>query len=590
MNRKSLGIGIVALVVAGGGWAFFRQDRGPTGIEFRFEKVERGEIIRSIQATGQLVALTSVDIRSKAGGTVQEILVEEGDEVKRGQLLARIDPSDTRALVDQAQADVESAQARADLARVNESLERRNRALAVRDAENALAIARVRLERAEATNQSQPELTQADLSRARAELAAQEQALLELQNVEIPQLRADARGAIDRARAEFNSAQAEVERQEELFKQDFVSKASVDRAKAAAASAKAALDTATQRSSTIEEQVQSRLRQQRARLEQAQASVRQAVANQSRDKVVNQDLQEARKQVAQAELNLEEARVLLASVEAREAERRSAVAGTVRSRVTRDNAQVQLESTTVVAPRDGVVTRKYLEAGTIIPPGTNAFSQGTAIVQLSDTTRMFVECLVDEADVAQVKVGQRVRVIIEAYPGQRLQGIVTRINPAAETNQNITAIRVRVEVRQQRGIALKPGMNATCEFLTLEKPNVLILPSQAIQREEGKTFVRIKGADGKPQRVEVQLGEEGNDGFEVLSGLQEGQEVVTAEINLAQIREIQERMAQAQQGGGLAGGRPQGGGSRTFGPGGGGGGAGGGGGRGGAGSGGGGGR
>ena len=97
------------------------------------------------------------------------------------------------------------------------------------------------------------------------------------------------------------------------------------------------------------------------------------------------------------------------------------------------------------------------------------------------------------------------------------------------------------------------------------------MPQQAVQREGGKTFVRIKGANGKPQRIEVKLGESGNDGFEVLSGLTAGQEVVTAEINLAQMREIQQKMQEAQQGGGLTGStNRQGGPSRTTGGGGGG--------------------
>jgi HlyD family secretion protein len=249
----------------------------------------------------------------------------------------------------------------------------------------------------------------------------------------------------------------------------------------------------------------------------------------------------------------------------------------VRSRVSKENAKVQLESTTVVAPRDGVVTLKYLEEGTIIPPGTSTFAQGTSLVQISDITTLFVECAVDEADIASVRKGQAVRVTVEAYPRARIEGVVDRVSPSAITTNNVTAVKVRVKINPGFREPLLPGMNATCEFLTLQKPDVLIVPSQAVKREGGKTIVKVKGpTPGQVVSREVELGDSGNDGYEVISGLKEGEEVVVAEIDLAQLRDIQQRMLDAQQGGGLAGApgprRPtQGGATRTNGGGGGGG-------------------
>ncbi len=566
-NKSGLIAGVVVAALAGGWWVSSRNGAADSGeIQYKYEKIEEGELVRSIDATGQLIAETNVDIRSKAGGRVDQILVEEGDIVKKGQLLARIDPSDTRTVVEQAQADVESATARADAAQINLSLEERNRRNGVRDAEAALRIARIRYERAQTNAGSQPALTASSLRSARAALAAQEQALIQLQTVEVPQLRSDAKSGMERAKIELDAAQADFNRQEELFGLGYVSKAQLDRARSAMASSQASYTTAKQRADTIERQLDSRVKQQRSQVEQAESALKIALTNQSRDTVVLKDVAEARGQLEQAQLSLEQAQIALLNIQARAADNRNAKASTVRSRVTLQNAQVQLDSTTVLAPRDGVVTKKYLEAGTIIPPGTSTFSEGTAILQLSDTTKMYVECAVDEADIGAVKVGQNVRIIIEAFPGEQLKGRVSRINPSAETAANITAIKVRVEIDQSSKAAIKPGMNATCEFLTLDIQNALIVPQQAVTREEGKTFVRIKGTDGKPQKVEVKLGESGNDGYQVLSGLSAGQEVVTAEINLAQMREIQQRMQEAQQGGGLAGGgNRQGGPTRTTG-------------------------
>jgi multidrug efflux pump subunit AcrA (membrane-fusion protein) len=102
---------------------------------------------------------------------------------------------------------------------------------------------------------------------------------------------------------------------------------------------------------------------------------------------------------------------------------------------------------------------------------------------------------------------------------------------------------------------LKPGMSATCEFIQIEIKDVLLVPQQAVQREGGKTYVRVKSSDPmKPERREVKLGELGNDGYQVLEGLKEGEEVVIAEINLQQLRERQARIEQQQQGGGFTAG------------------------------------
>src|SRR5207237_7659945 len=95
------------------------------------------------------------------------------------------------------------------------------------------------------------------------------------------------------------------------------------------------------------------------------------------------------------------------------------------------NALVQLQSTTVVAPRDGVVTTKYLEEGTIIRPGTSTFSQGTSLVQISDIGTMYVVCSVDEADVGSVSPGQKVKITTEPLPDKKLRGLVDRVDPAA---------------------------------------------------------------------------------------------------------------------------------------------------------------
>lgn len=277
------------------------------------------------------------------------------------------------------------------------------------------------------------------------------------------------------------------------------------------------------------------------------ASLQQARANSIAVGTSVRDLQDAREQVKQAEASLAQARANKRQVDVARSELKAADAAIIRSRVERDNAKVQLDSTTVVSPRDGVVILKYLEEGTIIPPGTSVFSEGTSIVQIADVSTMFVEVPVDEADIDAVKTGQRVMVRLESDPATPLQGKVTRINPGAVTQNGVTQVNVRVEVKGNGKAKLMPGLNAACEFIQNEKKDVLMVPAQAIKRDAGKTMIEVMVEPKKPVMKEIKVGTNGNGMLEVLSGLSEGDVIVTSKIDNKQIEEQQRRMEEAAQ-------------------------------------------
>ncbi len=556
--KSKIAIIVVVLILAIGGWAFMsRKDDSAAEIEYRYAAVEKGEIVRSISATGQVVATTTVDVKSKAGGRIVKLAVDEGTIVKKGDLIATIDPSDTQATYEQANADLTTANARASQAQQNYELQIAQSKTDVDDARAALAGAKVRLQRAKIENVRQPALSKSSVDSAQATYDAALAALNKTQKVTIPQMRRESTSNLSQAKAQRTTAAAELTRQKGLLAKGYVAESAVERAQAAAEAANTAYDIAQQRSSTINDEVGATLRADQTSVDRAKAAVEQAKANMSETDVSQTQVAEADRAVRTAEINVQKAIDARKNIAIRMNDTLAAKASTVRNRVSLDNAKVQLDSTTVVAPRDGVVTLKYLEEGTIIPPGTSTFAQGTSLVQISDVTQLYVECAVDEADVANVKKGQAVRISADAFRGQKLDGIVTRVNPAAKTDQNVTAVKVRVKVLPGGHVNLVPGMNATCEFITMRKSNVLTVPSQAL-KEDGT--VRVKSKDPKkPEIRKVEVGEEGNDGVEVKSGLKEGEEVVTAEIDMVMLRDTQKRMQEAEQGGGLAGGGPIGG-------------------------------
>ncbi len=598
MNKWAIGIGVLALIAAAV-FAVINGSKSSSQIEYKYTPVTIGEVIRSTSATGTLVPLTQVDVKSKAGGIVTKLFVEEGSVVKEGDKIALIDPRDTQAAYDQASADLSAAEAKVQQSRTTASIEEQNAIQRVADAENNLALAKTKLAQVEETYKAQPVLAKADLGSALANLATAKEALRSLQEIQIPQTRKDAQGQFEKAKADFAAQQAELQRQQTLLKEGYVAQSAVDQQKTSLESSRATFLVAQQRLQTIETEIDSDLKTARAKVDQAQQALNQAKANQNRVPLSAADLKAARESVRSAEIALDQARTARLNVSLRREDIKSAQASAVRSRVAMDNARVQLNSTTVVAPRAGIVTTKYLEEGTIIPPGTSTFSQGTSLVQISDTTQMEVECLVDEADIASVKVGQKVRTILDAYPGDVFDGEVKRVFPSAATASSVTTIKVRVSIkgrtpesrsqssgngggrregagaRQEAGNGsngdtssadrgatgehkrppiLRPGMNATCEFIQFAKENVVTVPQQAVQHEGDKAYVRVETADPlKPEKREVKVGATGNDNVEIVEGLKEGDKVVVAEIDLRAMRDRQAKMEQAQNSQGTLG-------------------------------------
>jgi len=199
----------------------------------------------------------------------------------------------------------------------------------------------------------------------------------------------------------------------------------------------------------------------------------------------------------------------------------------------------------------------------------STFSQGTSLVQISDVSRMFIECTVDEADIATVVQGQAVHIVVEAYPGKVLDGNVIKIYPAAVTANSVTTVKARVELTGLDKVdltrtPLRPGMNATCDFIQASIADTVTVPSQAVQKDKQGSFVLVKkeGASTPEHRV-VELGQKGNDSIEILSGLKEGEQIVITTIDLADMRQRQQKIQQQTQGSvglGSTSARPPGGG------------------------------
>jgi HlyD family secretion protein len=174
----------------------------------------------------------------------------------------------------------------------------------------------------------------------------------------------------------------------------------------------------------------------------------------------------------------------------------------------------------VVAPFGGVITRKTSEIGESKLPGAPLF-------MLADPSTIHVEAQVDEADAAKVQAGQPVRLIPEAYRGgERFTGRVSEVRPTVEASKEVSRANTILVKLVDAPRPLRLGMSVDVEVLTGGKDNVPMVPSAAVMERDGKKFVYVV-AGGRVARRDIVAGVSNWEWTEVLSGLREGEDVVT---------------------------------------------------------------
>jgi HlyD family secretion protein len=318
------------------------------------------------------------------------------------------------------------------------------------------------------------------------------------------------------------------------------------------------------------------IEQANARLQQSKAQYFRAKADFGRqqklfdDKIISlQDFQaaEANFKVAESELKAAEKTVESA---------RYSLQG---ARATLEEAQANLSLTNIFAPQSGIISSLKVEQGERVV-GTVQMT-GTELLRIAEFKNMEVRVNVNENDIIRIEMNDTAYVEVDAYPDQKFIGIVTSISKSANNLQTVTAdavtefeVKIRMsrdsykELLAKRKYPFLPGMTASVEIITNRKNNALAVPLAAVTvRKEGennkaekggwgkkkddekgkpkqetaqnakaeedkiKEVVFVKDGDNKVKMVEVKTGMSDFDNIEILSGIEEGQEVVVAPYN-----------------------------------------------------------
>lgn len=284
------------------------------------------------------------------------------------------------------------------------------------------------------------------------------------------------------------------------------------------------------------------------------------------------------KVISQAEFDASKA-TYEAALQDLEAGRQSIIAAefTVKStEATQKESREQLTRTNIYAPIDGIVTKLSVEVGERVV-GTIQMA-GTEMIRIANLNRMEAQVDVSESDVVRVKLGDSVLIDVDAYPGRQFKGIVREI--ANSSNQSVMgaadqvtnfAVKISLlnesyaDLTEKRGYPFRPGMSSSVEILTNRVENVLAVPITSVTvrafDENGKIKSKRTGdkegdggeetasesatdeaaagkeelrevvfvfANGEVKAKEVKTGIQDDRYIQIISGLETGEEVVTA--------------------------------------------------------------
>jgi HlyD family secretion protein len=425
-SKKRIGIiaGIILLVILIVVVIIVKNHRNE-GIKVTAEKVVKRTIIQTVSANGKIQPEKDVKISPYISGEVVELMVKEGDQVKAGDLLAKIDPEIYISAYDQSTAALNS------------------------------------------------------------QMASE----------------ANAKARLSQMKAQYINAKQNFDRQQKLFNQNVISQSEFDQSKSAYDVAKAQVEAAEQ------------------------------------------------------------------DIKANEFQVKSSEAGLKR-------AKEDLTRTAIFAPNDGTVSKLSVEKGERVT-GASQFSSGTEIMTIANLNEMEAQVEVNENDIVRVKLGDTALIEVDAYLNRKFKGVVTEIATSANSTgtsvDQVTNFNVKIHLlkdsykdllnpAQPNYSPFRPGMTTTVEIQTETAKDVLSVPIQAVttrvakdsldkynsknvkETSDGNDKTELVGSkkktgeiqecvfvleNGIAKKVNVKSGIQDNTYIQILSGLKEGQEVIS---------------------------------------------------------------
>jgi len=531
---------IIIIAIIGGAFAYYKISGSKPAIQYTTEDVTRGNLIQTVTATGEVDSAHDINLSFRQSGRLAELNVEEGNLVKAGQILAKINSSAIQAQIDQAQANVRAAQANLEQIKAGASAEDIN------------------------VSQAQVQKAQSDLTNLQSQRDEQVAALRAKTIDSLNNLSYTAQTALDKINnyfinsetthnLQFNNIslqnqvnsdyQVMLQRLSDLKKSINSINQSVTEGQILSLAAdslnflsdlNAFLDNSFNLANSII--VNSNYPQTTKDSIKADISVQQTnnTASINALQVSRSNLSGSivdfisQIDAAQKNLAIYQAQLALKQAGPRSFQINSANAALSQAQAQLEQLTVSLADYQISAPIDGKITKINFKVGEQ-PNLTDP------VIQMHGVDRFEIKVEIAESDITKIKVGNKVTIELDAFGSDHLfSGTVSFIQPAQTIIKDVVYYETTVIFdKDSWSDQIKPGMTANITAITAEKDNVLYIPQRAVKIKEtvlgevANKYVDIL-VNGQAQERPVTIGLRGDNGLvEVLAGLAEGDKVIT---------------------------------------------------------------
>ncbi len=534
MSKKIIIITVISIIILGLViyWFFIKED----GIEFILEKAAIGTVIKEISETGTVKISAETELGFKSAGRIEKIYVEKGDIVEAGQELAKLDASQFYIELAEAQAALEVAQADYNKLLAGSSFEE------TKVAEAEVLNVQVSLENAQQNLKDVEADAEEDLDNAYEDaLDILDDSYLKIydaynivykiqqdyfifsdeKSMEVVEEKHKINGSLGRTEAYIDDAKDNPQGENI----DLVLSKVKEQLGAVSNSLEIVRDAVRSGAyrSSVSAADKTSLDTQRTNIVNVITDVVNARQTISTTKVTNEaNINTAKAQVSTAETKLQKAQDELALKKAGPIQENINLylAKIKQAQARVSLLQNQIQDAVLKSHTAGQITKINKREGEMVQPTDSAIS-------FLPTTPFQVEVDIYEEDIVDVKVSNLVKIAIPAFPDDILEGVVVSIDPAEKLIGGVVYYGVTISFEEEKE-GIKHGMTADIIIESAKKENVLVIPKGTAKKINGKKIVQVF-KDGEVEEREVEIGLEGNDFIEVISGLEEGEEVVVGE-------------------------------------------------------------
>lgn len=520
---------LVAIIVVSVFVSFSRKKN-----EYSVYKVERGQVLQEISETGTIKKGDKISLSFKTTGQIKELYVKIGKEVKKGDILAKLDNTQLNIQLQQAEADLELAEAELNKLLAGASAQEIQVArTSVDKAKTTLENEKKDLENVKATaDQSLTDIYQDAFNTLNDSYLRSYNALAVVNSIQNTYFTGSDQDSLnikeyrDNFKAGLDEMDFYLQKVEDNFSEQNIDFALVNfgknlsDARSYLTKIRAIVEKPNFRN-IVSSSDKTSLDTQRTNVNTAYTNVVSDQQDISSTKITNKtNIDTAQSAVASARDALKVAEDNLALVTAEpEEEDINLYQSKVKSAKARKDILVsQIQDTILKSPVDGTVTAVDKFAGETVQPAS-------AIISILPSAQLEVEVDIYEEDVVKIEEGNLVKISLVAFPAKLFDGRVVFIEPAEKLVENIVYYTVSINF-DTAPKDVKPGMTADIAIIVAQKDDVLVIPKEAVEIKDGRGIVKIF-KEKKLEEKEIIVGLEGtNDLIEVISGLNEGEEII----------------------------------------------------------------